>query len=43
MVYTFQEFVIPLIMDSLLPYFHSVQEEIEINDLALMQSHLTVT
>lgn len=43
MIYSFQENVIPLIMDSLLPYFQSVKEEIEVNDLAYMQSHLTVS
>lgn len=29
-------------MDSLLPFFKSVSEEIEVNDLAYIQSRLTV-
>lgn len=43
MVYNFQQIVIPEIMDTLLPYFNSVREEIEINDLSSLQAHLSVS
>ena len=42
LIYSFQEHIIPLIMDALLPFFKSVREEIEVSDLTIFQSRLTM-
>ena len=42
-VYSFQENIIPIIMDALLPYFQSVEDLIKVNELAAMQEKLAVS
>lgn len=43
MVYAFQDKVIPLICDTLLPYFYNIEECVQITEISILQEHLNVT
>jgi len=42
MVYSFQDNVIPMICETLMPYFYSVEEGVRICELSHLQGHLKV-
>lgn len=43
MVYAFQDNVIPLVCDVLMPFFYAMEEGVRVSELSQMQAHLNVT
>jgi hypothetical protein len=43
MIYNFQDNIIPIITEELIPYFQGVEESIKINELSSLQASLSVS
>jgi hypothetical protein len=42
MVYNFQDNIIPMVCEVLMPYFYNIEEGVQINELSFLQQHLQV-